>query len=115
LGGAAAVNLFPQNMGSPVSWVALSFFWWGGALAIGASLVVIAPRRGMVACATLAVAGESLLIAFGVAAVWRDVLSPHVMLFYTTGLIVAAPLLLGGAVARRRMIACGLAPSEQHR
>ena len=66
LGGVAAVNLFPHWSGSPVSWIALSFFWWGGALWTGASLVSIAPRRGMAACATLAVAGEALLIAFGV-------------------------------------------------
>src|SRR5687768_17212391 len=40
-GGAAAIRLFPQLTGPPVSWIALSFFWWGGALWIGASLVTI--------------------------------------------------------------------------
>jgi hypothetical protein len=102
--GTAAVSLFPQLMGSPVSWVALSFFWWGGALWTGASLVAIAPRRGMAACAALAVAGEALLIGVGVAAVWRDLLKTDFLLFYTTGLLVAAPLLIGGAIARRRLI-----------
>ena len=32
-------RLVPQLMGSAVSWIALSFFWWGGALLTGASLV----------------------------------------------------------------------------
>ena len=48
--GVAAVYLFPAPANS-VSWIALSFFWWGGALWTGASLVMIAPRRGMPACA----------------------------------------------------------------
>jgi hypothetical protein len=103
IGGAAAVNLFPHSIGSPVSWIALSLFWWGGALWTGASLVVIAPQRGMAACATLAVAGEALLIGLGVTA-WRGPLETDFVLFYTTGLLVAAPLLVGGAIARRRLI-----------
>ena len=115
LGGVAAVGLFPQWIGSPVSWIALSFFWWGGALWTGASLVGIAPRRGMAACAMLAVAGEALLIAFVVTALWRDWLSAQLVLFYTTGLVVAAPLLIGGAIARRRLIACAMPAIEQHR
>jgi hypothetical protein len=110
-GGVAAVYLFPR---SPVSWIALSFFWWGGALWIGASLVAIAPRRGMAACATLAVASEVLLIGVGTA-IWRDLLSGDFLLFYMTGLLVAVPLLLGGAITRRRMIACGTPTSEQRR
>jgi hypothetical protein len=114
-GGAAAVNLFPHWSGSPVSWLALSFFWWGGALWTGASLVSIAPRRGMAACAMLAVAGEALLIAFVVTALWRDLLSAQLVLFYTSGLVVAAPLLIGGAIARRRLIAWGTPTMERHR
>jgi hypothetical protein len=114
-GGAAAVRLFPQLMGPQVSWIALSFFWWGGALWIGASLVSIAPRLGMAACATLAVAGEALLIAFGVSVLWHDLQNAEFGLFYAIGLATAAPLLLGGAIARRRMIACGIPTLEQRR
>jgi hypothetical protein len=113
IGGVAAVNLFPHSIGSPVSWIALSLFWWGGALWTGASLVVIAPQRGMAACATLAVAAEALLIGLGVTAVWRGPLETDFVLFYTTGLLVAAPLLIGSAIARRRLILCRI-PQEQH-
>lgn len=104
LGGAAAVNLFPLSIGSPMSWVALSLFWWGGALGTGVSLVVIAPQRGMAACATLAVATGALLIGLGVTAAWRGPLETGFVLFYTTGLLAAAPLLIGSAIARRRLI-----------
>jgi hypothetical protein len=114
IGGAAAVFLFPHSTGSPVSWIALSLFWWGGALLTGASLVVIAPQRGMAACATLAVAAEALLICLGVT-VWRGPLETDFVLFYTTGLLVAAPLLIGSAIARWRMIGCGIRAFEQGR
>jgi hypothetical protein len=113
IGGFAAVNLFPHSIGSPVSWLALSLFWWGGALWTGASLVVIAPQRGMAACATLAVAAEALLIGLGVTAVWRGPLETDFVLFYTTGLLVAAWLLAGGAFARRRTIGSGM-PALEH-
>ena len=115
LGGAAAVLLFPQLIDSPVSWIALSFFWWGGALWTGASLVAIAPRRGMAACATLAVAGAALMIGLGVTAVWHDWLKGDFLLFYTSGLFAAAPLLAGGVIARRWMIAWDIPTMEQHR
>jgi hypothetical protein len=111
IGGIAAVSLFPLSFGSPVSWVTLALFWWGGALWIGASMVVIAPQRGMVACATLAALSEALLIGLGVA-VWRDPVETAFLLFYTTGLLVAAPLVIGGAIARRRMT-IGRVPVEQ--
>jgi hypothetical protein len=114
-GGAAAVRLFPQWTGSPVSWIALSCFWWGGAFWIGGALVALAPRRGMVACATLAVASEALLIALGVGVLWRDPQNAEFGLFYAIGLATTAPLLLGGAIARRLMIACGLPTVEQRR
>lgn len=104
-GGVAAVYLFPHWSGSPVSWIALSFFWWSGALWTGAALVSIAPRLGMAACATLAVAGEALLIALGVSVLWHDLQNAEFVLFYAIGLATTAPLLLGGAIARRRMIA----------
>jgi hypothetical protein len=101
LGGAAAVNLFPNSVGSPVSWVALSFFWWSGALGVGAALVAMGPRSGMAACATLAVVAEAALIAFGMTTPSRDLWRPEFLLFYTTALVVAAPLVAGGALARR--------------
>lgn len=115
IGGVAAVYLFPFSIGSPVSWIALSLFWWGGALWTGTSLVVIAPQRGMAACATLAVAVEALLIGWGVTAVGvaRPV-ETDFFLFYTTGLLAAPLLLVGGAMARRRLIVCRI-PVEQHR
>jgi hypothetical protein len=112
--GAAAVRLFPHLMGSLASWIVLAFFWWGGALWIGTSLIAVAPRRGMAACATLAVAGEVLLIGVGMA-VWRDPLSTDFLLSYTTGLLVPAMLVLGGAIARRRTIARGIRAVEQGR
>lgn len=110
-GGVAAVYLFPR---SPVSWIALPFFWWSGALWTGASLVSIAPRLGMAACATLAVAGEALLITFGASVLWHDPNAEFVS-FYAIGLATTAPLLLGGAIARRRMIAWGIPTLEQRR
>jgi len=115
LGGAAAVSLFPQLIGSPVSWIVLSFFWWGGALGIGASLIAAAPRRGMAACATLAVAVEALLIALGGSVLRHDLQSAEFLVIYAIGLATAAPLLLGGAIARHRMIACGIPALEQRR
>jgi hypothetical protein len=114
LAGTAAVFLFPWGLGSLVSWMALAFIWWSGALWTGASLVALAPRRGMAACATLAVAGAALLIVFGVgtmAGPWGSVF----LHFYTTGLMAAVPLLAGGAVARRRLIGCGAPLLEPHR
>jgi pimeloyl-ACP methyl ester carboxylesterase len=54
--GVAAVSLFPQLIGTLVSWIVLSLFWWGGGLWTGASLATIAPTRGMAACVVLALA-----------------------------------------------------------
>ena len=92
IGGLAAVRLVPQA--GPINLIALSCFWWGGAFWIGASLVSIAPRRGMTACATLAVIGAALLMALG-----------DGILFSAIGLATTMLLLLGGATAHRRMIA----------
>lgn len=114
-GGVAAIRLFPHWNGPPLSWIALSFFWWSGALWTGASLVSIAPRLGMTACATLAVTGEALLVAFGVSVFWQDLPNAEFVLFYTIGLATTAPLLLGGAIVRRRIIACGIPTLEQRR
>lgn len=104
--GFAVVGVFPQLIGSLVTWVPFSLVWWGGAVWTGASLVGLAPQRGMAACATLAVFGEALLIVFGVRAAWDGSLSALVLPFYITALSVSAPLLAGGALARRRMSAC---------
>ena len=113
--GVAAVFLVPHSMHFPVAWIALPFFWWGGALWTGGTLVAFSPRRGMAACAMLAVGGEALLIGFGGPAVWRDPSNTDFVLFCTTALIAALPLLTGAAVARRRLVACAVLPPEQHR
>ena len=102
IGSAASIRLVPHA--GPINWIAFSLCLWGGALAIGVALVTIAPRRGMAACATLALAGEALLMAFGVGVLWQDVQAESVLI-YAIGLATAAPLLLGGAIARRRMMA----------
>jgi hypothetical protein len=111
-GGAAAVRLFPQWISPPASWIALSFFWWGGALWIGASLVAMAPQRGVAACATLAVAGEALLIAFGGGMLSHDLHNADFI--YITALLVPAPLVVGAAIARWRTLACRVPSIEQH-
>src|SRR5688572_19324064 len=113
-GGVAAVFLVPQLMDSPVGWIALPFFWWGGALWTGASLVALAPRRGMAACAMLALAGVALLFGFGGPAMLRDPSNTDFVLFCTIGFVGAAPLLVGGAIVRRRMVS-GISTQEQRR
>ena len=114
-GGVASVFLVPHVMDSALRWIAVPFFWWSGALWTGASLVAFAPRRGMAACAMLAVGGETLLIGLAGPAVWRDPGNGDFVLFCTTGLIAAMPLLTGAAVARWRLVACTPLPREQHR
>ena len=114
-GGVAAVFLVPRSMDSVLGWIALPVFWWSGALWTGASLVALSPRRGMAACAMLAVASEALLIGFAGPAVWRDPGNTDFVIFCTTGLIAAMPLLTGAAVARRRLVLCSVLPQEQPR
>jgi pimeloyl-ACP methyl ester carboxylesterase len=102
LAGAASVALFPQWLGSPINWVTLFLFWWGGAFWTGAAVVAIAPRRGMAACATLALVGEALLLAIGITAGFRVLSRPLVLMFFVIALGVAVPLLAGAALARWR-------------
>ena len=102
LGGVASVFLVPRS-DLFAGWIALPFVWWGGALFTGASLVAIAPRRGMAACALLAVAGEGLLLGFGGPAIWRDPSNTDFVIFCTVGMVAAAALLTGGAIVSRRM------------
>jgi pimeloyl-ACP methyl ester carboxylesterase len=93
LGSAAPVFLFPNWLGSAASWSVLSLLWWGAALWIGVSLVAIAPKRGMAACVVLAITGAILLLAFGAGLLW---------------IAGAVPLLMGAAIARRRMLRLSL-------
>ena len=59
----------------------------------------------MTACVMLGLIGEGLLIAFGLTAIPFELLGSRFVLFYTTAVLAAAPLLAGGAIARSRAIA----------
>jgi hypothetical protein len=111
--GVAAVSLFPQLIGTLVSWIVLSLFWWGGGLWTGASLVAIAQTRGMAACVSLALVGEALFIGFGLLGVWQQAVSVRSVAFYAIAMLSPAPLLAGGAIARARAIACARQTLEQ--
>ena len=113
--GVAAVSLFPQLVGTIVSWIVLSLFWWGGGLWTGASLVTIAHTRGMAACVVLALFGEALLIGFGLIGAWQHAVSARSVAFYTIALVSPAPLLAGGAIARSLAITCASHRPEQTR
>ena len=97
LAGVAGVYLFPISA-LWVSWSVLSFFWWGGALWIGASLVAIAPHRGMPACAIAAVISAALLLSFGVTIDPQQFTRTDRM-FFITALGTTVALLAGGALA----------------
>lgn len=103
--GVAAVSLFPTLLGAIVAWSLLAIFWWGGALWAGASMVAIAPTRGMAACVTLAALGEAVLLAAWVVGVRIDAVNVTTGTFYMTAAGAAWPLLIGAAVARARVIA----------
>jgi hypothetical protein len=104
--GVAAVFLIPRM--PVIGWMGLPFFWGGGAFLTGACLVAAAPRAGMAACATLAVAGEAVLIGATGPAMWRDPSNTDFVLFCTTGIVSAMPLLAGAVVARWRMLVWGI-------
>jgi hypothetical protein len=108
--GVAAVSLFPPLIGTLVSWIVLSVFWWGGGLWTGASLVTVAETRGMAACVALALVGEALVIGFGLIEAWQHAVSVRSVAFYMIVLLSPAPLLAGGAIARSRTVA-----SRSHR
>ncbi|MGH9384347.1 MAG: hypothetical protein ACRD2N_08700 [Vicinamibacterales bacterium] len=101
--GVAAISVFPGLVGSPVSWLVLSLFWWGGALWTGVSLVSLAPKCGMTACLTLVVAGEALLIASWLSGLWYEGANAWSALVFASAMFASAPLLAGGAIIRRRM------------
>ena len=103
--GVAAVGLFPQLIGTLVSWIVLSVFWWGGGLWSGASLVTVAETRGMAACLALALVGEALVIGFGLIGTWQHAVTVRSVAFYMIPLLSPAPLLAGGAIARLRAVA----------
>jgi hypothetical protein len=92
--GVAAVRLFPTLLSDMAAWSLLAILWWGGALSAGASMVAIAPRRGMSACVTLAILCEVVLLA-----VWFATGTFHMI---AAG--AAWPLLTGAAFARTRVI-----------
>ena len=100
--GVAAVFLFPF-LGSGVSWVLLSLFWWSAAFWTGVSLASVAPKHGMTACLTLAVGGEALLVASRLFFAWTYGPDVWSLLVYMSALFVVVPLLAGGAIVRRRM------------
>ena len=102
--GVAAVSVFPTLAGATVATV-LAIFWWGGALWAGASMVVMAPTRGMAASVTLAALAEAMLLAGWVAGLRIDSLNVSSATFYMTAAGAAWPLLIGAAVARARVIA----------
>ena len=100
IAGVAGVYLVPMSA-MWVSWIALSIFWWGGALWIGVSLVTIAPQRGMPACTIVAVIAAALLLGFGVTVEPQEFTRTDRM-FFITALGTTAALLAGGAIARGR-------------
>jgi hypothetical protein len=102
--GVAAVSVFPTLVGAIVATI-LAIFWWGGALWAGASMVLIAPARGMAASVTLAALAEAMLLAGWVAGLRIDFGNVTSATFYVTAAVAAWPLLIGAAVARARVIA----------
>ena len=110
--GVAAVSVFPTLVGATVASV-LAIFWWGGAFWAGASMVVIAPARGMAACVTLAALAEAMLLAGWVMGMPLETGNVTIGTFYMTAAAAAWPLLIGAAVARARVIAWTTTALEQ--
>lgn len=114
LTGIAAVFLIPALMDSIARWIVLPLFWWTGALATGALLVRVAPIHGMAVAATLALVGDALLVVLVARAFRLDLLFGDLVLFCTTGLLAAVPLLAGAAIARRRLTGRAISAWEQN-
>lgn len=114
LGGAVAVRLFPQQVGSAASWIVLLSLWWGGALCTGALLVGVAQVRGMAACVMLAITAEALLIPFALM-VQRSSSAIPAIVFYLIAALAPLPLLTGGTLVRLRLIARGTHTVERQR
>jgi hypothetical protein len=102
LAGMAAVFLFPL-IGHGVRPVLLTLFCWTAALWTGVSLASVAPKHGMTACLTLAIAGEALVLVSPLFFAWTQAPNEWSVLAYASALFAAAPLLAGGAIVRRRM------------
>ncbi len=66
-------------------------------------MVSLAPTRGMAACLTVIFVGEALLIAFGFVEQRPHGLSAWSTFVFASAFVAAAPLLAGGAIARRRV------------
>jgi hypothetical protein len=103
--GVAAINLFPQFVGSFLSWSVLLLVWWGGALWTGISLVSIAPKPGMPACLAVVLASETVVTALWLLSLWSDGPRAWSVLVYITALFAAAPLLTGAVLVHRRQTA----------
>ena len=112
--GVAAVTLFPTVSGALLTWSLLTIFWWGGALLTGASIVAIAPARGMAAGVTLALLGDAVLLALWVAGLPIDVANIADGITHLTAVGAAWPLIAGAAIARSRQIPWTNATMSQH-
>ncbi len=111
--GTAAIAFITYGSFWPVGRIALALCWWGGALWAGLLLVNMAPRAGVAACVLLAVIGEALLMAAGATLLWYGELTAEGGLLLAIALAAAVPLLAGGALARRRMVAWGVPVAEK--
>jgi hypothetical protein len=105
--GIASRYIAPNAQGSMIPWLALTVFWCGGASFTGVALVKIAPRRGMAACALLAMIGISLVLVSLVNTYASEGASASFTLACVIAITAAALLLIGGGIARR----LGLSPS----
>ena len=99
--GVAVVFFFPF-IGSGLSWFFLSLFWWSAALCTGVCLVSVAPKHGMTACLTLALAFEALLLSCSLFFTLTEPSKAWFILLYASALFAVVPLLAGGVFARRR-------------
>ena len=97
------MSVFPTLVGATVASL-LAIFWWGGAFWAGASMVVIAPTRGMAVSVTLAALAEAMLLAGWVMGVPVETGNVTTATFYMTAAGAAWPFLIGAAVARTRVI-----------